>query len=115
LFSELDPARVKAFALSLGKEEIAMPLKTRPCEICKQPIDPERVDAVPETRLCTDHARAVEKLGGEFIVTATPERTSKPGSLKKNYGSFTTQKTRNKEAIEKLRDEYQRGREQEKT
>jgi hypothetical protein len=81
--------------------------KTRPCEICKLMIDPERIEALPETRLCSDHARKIQKYGGEFIVTATQERTSKAGSLKHNYGSVTTSKTRNHEAIEKLRAEYE--------
>ncbi|MBM4094976.1 MAG: hypothetical protein FJ276_37035 [Planctomycetes bacterium] len=55
--------------------------------------------------LCTEHARAVRKFGGEFIVSAEQERTSKPGSLKHNYGGVTTSKTRNVKAIERLRDE----------
>ena len=46
---------------------------TRPCEICNQPIDPERLEAVPDTRLCGDHAR----------------------------------KTRNHEAMHKLKEEYE--------
>lgn len=36
------------------------------------------------------------------------ERTSKPGSLKHNYGGVTTSKTRNVKAIERLRDEFLR-------
>jgi hypothetical protein len=75
-------------------------------------ITPERIEAVPDTRLCAEHARQVQKYGGEFIVTATQERTSKAGSLKHNYGSVTTSKRRNQEAIEKLREEYLRQQEQ---
>jgi hypothetical protein len=81
--------------------------ETRPCEICKQPIDPERIEAVPETRLCPEHARQIQKHGGEFIVTMTQERTSKAGSMKRNYGSVTTSKTRNLEALQRLRDDYE--------
>jgi hypothetical protein len=81
--------------------------KTRPCEICKQPIDAERIEAVPETRLCSTHAHQIQKYGGEFIVTATQERTSKAGSLKHNYGGVTTSKKRNEQALAKLRDEYE--------
>ena len=77
--------------------------KTRPCEICKELIDPERVAAVPETRLCTEHARQIQKYGGEFLVTSSQERTSKPGSLKRNYGGVDIKKVRNSLAIEKLR------------
>ena len=80
---------------------------TRPCEICQTPIDPERIEVLPETRLCTEHARMIGKYGGEFKVTMSQERTSKQGSLKKNYGGVSTSKTRNHEAMEKLRNEYQ--------
>lgn len=83
-----------------------MSTKTRPCEICDQPIDPERIEAVPETRLCAQHAKEIQKFGGEFIVIATQERTSKTGSLKHNYGSVTISKTRNHKALEQLRDAY---------
>jgi hypothetical protein len=65
---------------------------------------------VPETRLCTEHARQVVKYGGEFTVTATQERTSKPGSLKRNYGGMEIKKERNSLAIAKLRDEFEQAR-----
>ena len=67
---------------------------------------------VPETRLCAEHARQIAKLGGEFIVIAEQERTSKPGSLKHNYGGVTTTKKRNQAALDRLRDEYDRAKEQ---
>jgi hypothetical protein len=89
-----------------------MAVITRPCEICRQPIDPERIDVLPETRLCAEHARMIEKHGGEFRVSISQERTSKPGSLKRNYGGVTTSKTRNHLAIEKLRAEYEQEQEQ---
>jgi hypothetical protein len=89
--------------------------KTRPCEICGQLIDPERVEILPETRLCGEHARQIEKFGGEFIVTSHLERTSKAGSLKRNYGGVTTTKTRNHEALRKLRDAYTQQQEAKKT
>jgi len=88
-----------------------MSTKSRPCEICKQPIEPERLEAVPETRLCTAHAKQIQKYGGEFLVAATQERTSKPGSLKVNYGGVNTSSVRNQEALAKLHDEYERARE----
>ena len=78
----------------------------RPCEICGQPIDPERAEIIPETRLCGDHARECEKYGGEFIRTTSVERTSKQGSLKRNYGSASITKTRNHDAVKKLREAY---------
>ena len=64
---------------------------TRPCEICGQPIDPERLEAVRDTRLCGDHARQIAKYGGEFRISASHDRTSKPGSLRQNDGGVTTQ------------------------
>jgi hypothetical protein len=60
-----------------------MSTNTRPCEICGQPIDPERIEVKPETRLCVKHAHMIEKYGGEFIVTATQASLGKDGSLKK--------------------------------
>ncbi|HVS36998.1 MAG TPA: hypothetical protein VMS17_15665 [Gemmataceae bacterium] len=71
-----------------------------------KPIAPGRLEAVPETRLCAEHARQIEKLGGEFIRTMVQERTSKAGSLKRSYGSASIHKTRNYEAMEKLKAEY---------
>lgn len=83
-----------------------MSTKTRPCEICKQLIEPERIEAIPETRLCTEHAREILRFGGEFVVTTSTESLGKAGSLKKNYGGISMQKTRNKTALEKLRREF---------
>lgn len=84
-----------------------MSVKTRPCEICGRPIDPERIEAVPETRLCGEHARTIGQFGGEFIVTATQASLGKAGSLKKNYGDVSIQKKRNTEALRRLREEYE--------
>ena len=81
--------------------------KTRPCEICGQMIDPERIEVLPETRLCSEHARMVGKYGGEFIVTGTQTSLGKGGSLKKNYGDVSIDKKRNTVALEKLRAEYE--------
>ena len=80
---------------------------TRPCEICGQPIDSERIEVLPETRLCVEHAKAIAKHGGEFIVTGTQASLGKGGSLKKNYGDISVEKKRNTEALRKLRAEYQ--------
>jgi hypothetical protein len=71
-----------------------------------RPIEPGRAEAVPDTRLCAEHARQIEKHGGEFIRATVQERTSKAGSLKRSYGSASIHKTRNHEALEKLRAEY---------
>jgi RNA polymerase-binding transcription factor DksA len=86
-----------------------MSSKSRPCEVCDRAIEAERVEAIPETRLCVEHARMIGKYGGEFLVTATRESLGKAGSLKKNYGDIATHKTRNRTAIERLRREHLEG------
>lgn len=83
-----------------------MTARTRPCEICARPIEVERARDLPETRLCAEHAQKIARFGGEFIVIAEQERTSKAGSLKHNYGSVTTSKKRNQRALDRLRDEF---------
>jgi hypothetical protein len=101
------------FLLGAGKKAKAvysgglMPEKTRPCEICGQAINPERIEAVPETRLCVEHARLIGKYGGEFLVTGTQVSLGKGGSLKKNYGDVSISRKRNLEALRKLREEYE--------
>jgi hypothetical protein len=87
-----------------------MPEKSRPCEICGELIDPERIEVVPETRLCVEHAKTIAKYGGEFIVTGTQASLGKGGSLKKNYGDVSIDKKRNTEALRKLREEYEQHR-----
>jgi hypothetical protein len=84
-----------------------MSIKTRSCEICGQPIDPERIEAVPDTRLCVEHAKRIGKYGGEFLVTGTQASLGKGGSLKMNYGDVSIHKTRNTEALRKLHEEYE--------
>jgi hypothetical protein len=85
--------------------------KSRPCEICGALIGPGRIEAVPETRLCVEHAKLIGKYGGEFIVTGTQASLGKGGSLKKNYGDVSVAKRRNTEALRRLREEYEQGRE----
>ena len=80
----------------------------RRCAVCKSEIESERVEAIPATRLCTLHGREIQKYGGEFIVSASHERTSKQGSLKLNYGGISTSSTRNEDALNELLDEYER-------
>lgn len=80
---------------------------SRPCEICNKMIEEERLEAVPQTKLCIDHARAIEKFGGEFKLSGSYETTSKQGSLKLNYGGVNVIKTKNTDGLEKLRKEYE--------
>jgi hypothetical protein len=79
----------------------------RCCIVCKSPIDPDRLEVIPETRLCTQHGQEIQDFGGEFIVSASHERTSKQGSLKHNYGGVATSMTRNDEALRKLCDRFE--------
>ena len=65
--------------------------KSRPCQRCGTMIPVERIEVLPETRLCVDCSKAV---GGEFDLAIVPENLAKAGSLKKNYGSFAVQRTR---------------------
>lgn len=84
-----------------------MSTKSRPCEICMKPIEMERLDGNSQTRLCQEHHEKIRKYGGEFILRTRMERTSKPGSLKINYGGVGGRLRRNQEAIEKLKDEFE--------
>lgn len=67
--------------------------KTRPCIRCKAEIPPERIEALPETRLCVKCSQAV---GSDFETTVTTENLAKTNSLKKNYGGVTQRKKRRK-------------------
>jgi hypothetical protein len=86
-----------------------MATMTRPCEICGHPIEPERLEVVPETRLCGEHAKLIGQYGGEFIVTGTQASLGKAGSLKKNYGDVSVERKRNTEALRKLHEAYEQG------
>ena len=63
----------------------------RPCTRCGQMIPAERIEAMPETEICIECSREV---GGEFKLIASTERTSKPGSLKLNYGGISVRRVR---------------------
>ena len=82
-------------------------MAARLCEICKRTIEQDRAEAIPDTRLCTEHGREIARFGGEFVISAEQERTSKAGSLKLNYGGITTARSRNTAAVARLRDEYE--------
>ena len=82
----------------------------RVCEICREAIDEERCEGLPDTRLCMKHAEEIQQYGGEFRIVSQQERTSKAGSLKINYGGVATRKERNDEAMRRLRDAWHRRR-----
>jgi hypothetical protein len=64
---------------------------TRSCEMCGVEIPAERIEALPDTRICVACSR---KIGGEYELTAVPENIGKAGSLKKNYGGIRIRKKR---------------------
>lgn len=63
----------------------------RPCERCGKEIPMERIEAMPETRVCVQCSRDI---GGEFTLRVVPENVGKTGSLKKNYASFGVERQR---------------------
>ena len=68
-----------------------MTIVPRPCVRCGAEIPAERIEAIPETQVCV---RCSGEMGGEFQVIVVAERISKEGSLKKNYGGYSTKKLR---------------------
>jgi hypothetical protein len=68
-----------------------MGIRSRPCARCRAMIPVERIEALPETRLCL---RCSQEVGGDFQVTISSENLAKTGSLKKNYGGWSVRKTR---------------------
>jgi hypothetical protein len=84
----------------------------RLCAVCQQEIAAERLEVVPDTWLCRQHAGEIEKYGGEFTLNARQESLGKAGSLKKNYGGVNISKRRNHAALEKLQAEYERRRQE---
>ena len=79
----------------------------RRCYVCKTEIDFERIQAMPETRLCKRHGQEIEPYGGEFLRTASQERTSKQGSLKLNYGGISLVTTRNQAGMDRLKEAFE--------
>ena len=69
-----------------------MTTEPRVCARCGADVPAERVEAIPDTMVCVTCAG--EMGGSEFQVIVVPEKTSKEGSLKKNYGGYGTRKIR---------------------
>jgi Prokaryotic dksA/traR C4-type zinc finger len=59
------------------------------CERCGAPIPERRMEVLPYTRLCIECSEAI---GGDFKTYVIPVNTGKPGSLKKNYGSWAVKR-----------------------
>jgi len=69
-----------------------MAREKRYCARCKAEIPEERVEAMPETRVCV---RCAEAMGGsEFDVVAVPVRGGKKESIKRTYTDFEVRKRR---------------------
>lgn len=84
---------------------------TRHCTICNNEIHADRAEALPNTMLCSVHAREIEKYGGEFTCFLDQERVSKQGSIKQNYGSASQIQVRNHTGLAKLREQYKKDQE----
>jgi hypothetical protein len=67
--------------------------KKRFCQRCRVEIPAERIEALPETRVCIGCSAAI---GGEFVLRVSRENLGKAGSLKKNYGGVTVRMKRKK-------------------
>jgi hypothetical protein len=76
-----------------------MATRPRPCLRCGAPIPIERLETIPETRICVTCS---EEVGGEFIRRVRPVNTGKAGSLKKNYSDYELRLVRKR--IEPKRD-----------
>jgi hypothetical protein len=80
-----------------------MTMQTRPCVRCGVEIPAERLEALPETRLCVACSQAV---GSDFHVVMVRENLGKAGSLKKNYGGVSIKKVRRRiEPLEREKEE----------
>ena len=64
---------------------------TRPCVRCGINIPAERLEVLPETRLCVGCSEAV---GSDYKTYYTRVSLGKTGSLKKNYGDYELKKVR---------------------
>jgi hypothetical protein len=65
--------------------ETTMSIDQQFCQRCSEEIPERRLQVLPNTRLCLECSQEV---GGDFETYVIPENTGKPGSLKKNYGSW---------------------------
>src|SRR5688572_10815311 len=63
--------------LSEGRPWMGGQARSRPCQRCGVIIPSERVEVLPQTRLCVECSKAV---GGEFDLEIVPENLAKAGS-----------------------------------
>jgi hypothetical protein len=70
--------------------------RVRLCARCKEPIDQERLEAVPKTRLCIECAAHVdETYGGEFRSRVKETKTGRPGAIKLTGVDYEVEMERN--------------------
>jgi hypothetical protein len=93
---ELPPGRrvagpcISHAASTTPRRQGALTMATeKQCERCGEDIPEARLRALPETRLCLTCSR---EIGGDYVTYVIAENTGKPGSLKKNYGSWSVKR-----------------------
>ena len=70
-----------------------MAMRPRPCERCGTEIPAERIEVMPETRICV---KCSHEVGGEFVRKVRAVNTAKAGSLKRNYSNYEMKLVRKK-------------------
>lgn len=70
-----------------------MATRPRPCERCGIEIPLERIETMPETRICV---KCSEEVGGEFVRKVRAVNVAKAGSLKRNYSDYEVKLVRKK-------------------
>jgi hypothetical protein len=58
----------------------------RSCVRCGKEIPAERIEAIPETRVCV---KCSEAIGGEFEMIAVAENCGRTGAIKRIVGGYT--------------------------
>lgn len=101
---EIEAERISSFPETLYCAAHAV--KDRACQICDQLIEYWRREAVPESSLCQAHAETAKKYGGEFKRENRQKKLGKPGIAGGKSSELQTERTINREAIAKAREEY---------
>ena len=78
----------------------------RYCAVCSGEIEADRLDALPDTRLCIKHGKEIAKYGGEFTATGTHINVGR--GLKGLTAGVEAKFDRNQDAIDRLRDDFLR-------
>src|SRR5215212_7008812 len=78
----------------------------RKCSICGWPIEGERAEVLRDTQLCFQHASALSRFGGEFLVRAPSVAVRFRSRLRLDGATLT--KRLNTEGMTLLRQSYRR-------